>query len=505
MEGVTHTTDRRDLEITTTPTMVTPNHTSTTLNDEITNATAGLTGLGVQTTGGYVSLVYRLDLCQKMSPPPIPPWLMETPDKLRHLVANCSSWKKYTDLCSLHIPPEYPQALADGSNSGSLVVQWIPFIIVLLIVTFIVVSVVVMYTLYRSNRMKCDIFSDYQKHENFPHNYCLPHGSLTSSVTIETQLSVCALEDDSFASMPPLHLVYEDIAQSHRTQTAPPQSAAEIILHPAALEDAEIQSHQFVSDRSIGDYYSSSHSLPIIPDKGTPQYQHQQTNGSVGSDNEDSYVLIHKRKLDTSSLAGSSHYLTVVNENKTALSKGKDTVRGMVKRCRQAGVHLVHGVFGNKANEGVGSTSGKPVTSLNKKLRRSFHSFQLQKQRPFRKSKSLEHEIISSDISATVEPDTGLGLEVGHVHSLTDSNSKTGDHEFEKSDHKVRTARRMLKIINPLQRSESKGAKRLVRKEISTRQSAGDEPHSSLKSNRSQFKGIKMTNIFKKFNKGKAS
>uniref|UniRef100_A0A2C9M191 Uncharacterized protein n=1 Tax=Biomphalaria glabrata TaxID=6526 RepID=A0A2C9M191_BIOGL len=339
----------------------------------------------------YSSLVLRLDICRRMSPPPIPPWLMEAPEKLRLLVANCSSWRRYTDLCSLYIPPDYPQALA--ARPGYVAVQWIPFIIVVLLVTTIIISVVVTYTLYRTNRMKCKFLGDYSTSASPRRNYCLPTGSITTSVTIETQLSVCALEDDyTLASMAPLHLSYTDRLHCIHDPRAERGGRREILLHPSDLQSSDSPEPCYVTDLSNSQYYSSQ-SLPILTDKGAPTKAHRRrlSSGSISIDSEEidysapNYVHIQTGRLDSS---------RVLSPSRSDFLLGKNTVRGIIKRCQKAGVYIVHGVLGNKhsssKDSGAAYSQVKPFPPF-KKLRRSFKNMRLPNQRLFKNSKSLDH------------------------------------------------------------------------------------------------------------------
>ncbi|KAH9502608.1 hypothetical protein Btru_073898 [Bulinus truncatus] len=368
-------------------------------------------------------LVLRLNFCQRVSPPPpVPPWLMETPEKLRTLVANCSSWRKYTDLCSLHIPPDYPQALTDISHAGSPAIRWIPFIVVIFLVTVIVLSAIILYNLYRTNRMKFTFLTKIPGASSPPpHNYCLPTGSMTPSVTIETQLSVCALEDDcTLASMTPLHLAYTDrmryalgdLAGPRAEQSDHRSPTRELLLHPAALPSCDNSAPQYVSDLSGTQYYSSQ-SLPILTDRSSSLSKNGgrrrlSDDGSLGYDSDDTvysnYVRIHTRRRDDDWIA---HDLNSVSSNKKAVTAGSKTVRGIVKRCQKAGVYIVHGVLGHHHKLTPATNNGpvhhhqpkphvKPFPAFTK-IRRSFKNLQLPYQRSFSHSKSFHNGLTSHE------------------------------------------------------------------------------------------------------------
>ncbi|XP_012943179.1 uncharacterized protein LOC101852301 [Aplysia californica] len=369
------------------------------------------------------------DLCTRLSPPPIPPWMLEAPEKLRHVMANCSSWRKYVDLCFSQLPPEYPQVLASQPMSGSTAVRWIPFIVVLFLCFFIVVAVVVIYSLYRSKRMKFGFFAEYHKRGLAPKDYCSPggRGFISPSVTIETQLSVCALDDDGpYANIVSPHLMYNDprygrpeiqepvssqseqrqrqgnhlydkVPASSSSSSRPPlQYQQELLLAPTRLtdDDSGLSSPVFVTDLSSSSDYYSSLSLPIESEGskslGTAG-KGPRTSVYSGCDSEDEniscYVEIHKGKGLEGSTSSSSrraiepHINTRDNRPSSSSQKRKGNMRRMVQRCKKAGASLVHGVVWNRSS---GSSSvASDVGAEPPALRSNSSNWSLRKPKPF--------------------------------------------------------------------------------------------------------------------------
>ncbi|XP_059178114.1 uncharacterized protein LOC131957375 [Physella acuta] len=347
--------------------------------------------------------VLRLEFCRKFSPPPIPPWLVERPERLRHLVANCSSWRRYTDLCSLEIAPEYPQALAERPRAAPVIIQWIPLIVALFIATFIIVAVTILYRLYKSNRMKCGFCTDYK-------NYSTPTRSMVSSVTIETQLSICALEDESLLALRPSHLIYEDQTQSRghnqiKLSASPPAVqrsplySREVILHPARLADAEVQSRMYITDLSVCDYYSS-HSLPTDADALGPKVHQSSILKLENNENRDSrlpeIVSLPAGSDQLTPLSECSRPLFAENKQMGVFQRSRRKVRGMVQSCRKAGATFVQDVFGHRpadVDRPVPSAAVSKRFSSLSAISRSFRHVRLPKHRLFRRSQSLEYDM----------------------------------------------------------------------------------------------------------------
>lgn len=138
-------------------------------------------------------------MCTRLAPPPVPPWLEESPSRLHELTKHCRSWTLYHELCqggrgnsTLKQPRQDITSEVTVLDTGPAGIQWVIPALAMVVVLLLMVLAAVMYKHYRrSSKRRMYRVAGSGRPFKLPQtttSWASPGGPLVESETMESYL-----------------------------------------------------------------------------------------------------------------------------------------------------------------------------------------------------------------------------------------------------------------------------------------------------------------------------